>query len=209
MYCVVIGCKSKWSENGDISFHSFPKDQERTDKWLKNLNLLDFTPKRHSKICSEHFSPESFNRTLTIVKLRENSLPTITQDLSPEIQDEINRKNLKRKLLSKKVSPPVKRSKPSSQPFDISLMDIGTNIQLDHSYSLPPPKVIKRRIQFHNEKLSELCSRSHKYKRTISNLSKRVKKLVGVAKKLKSQKMTAEEALSSVDNMSDVPKKTF
>ncbi|CAM1313864.1 Uncharacterised protein r2_g2436 [Pycnogonum litorale] len=98
--CAAFGCRSGYdgSETSpDISFHSFPfKDQRLLNIWSKKIARQDFRPSKHSKVCSLHFSPDSFveNRVdsniyrlknkssnLKLRKLRPDAIPTIFENV--------------------------------------------------------------------------------------------------------------------------------
>ncbi|XP_015903472.1 uncharacterized protein [Parasteatoda tepidariorum] len=83
-YCCAFGCnnssaRSECLEKG-ISFHKFPLENKDLLKiWLSALKRANFKPNIHSKICSEHFTPDSFdiqnfsNRRF----IKESAVPSI------------------------------------------------------------------------------------------------------------------------------------
>ncbi|XP_040582567.1 THAP domain-containing protein 1-like, partial [Lepeophtheirus salmonis] len=127
MSCVSFGCKNKYAKGNSISYHRFTiQDTERCRQWVRNFKRDDFTPKSFAKICSEHFTPESFNRTLDV------------------FQEEVERTCRKRKSPSKRSSSSPKKGKPSpGLNTDLSLYAAKENVQLDHPYSLPSAQLIK------------------------------------------------------------------
>ena len=65
--CAAFGCKSgyKGHEQRDqcvkITFHSFPlANKELCDRWIRAISREDFTPSKHSRICSLHFKGTDF-----------------------------------------------------------------------------------------------------------------------------------------------------
>ncbi|XP_024874124.1 THAP domain-containing protein 1-like isoform X2 [Temnothorax curvispinosus] len=72
-------CKRKYLHQSPYSFFRFPLEKaELLNKWLRNMNLLNWRPAQTSRLCSNHF--EAF--CLRKVKekywaLKENSIPTI------------------------------------------------------------------------------------------------------------------------------------
>ncbi|XP_040580382.1 THAP domain-containing protein 1-like [Lepeophtheirus salmonis] len=132
----------------EFSFHRFAKDSERCRQWVRNLKLKNFTPKEHSRICSQHFDPECFNRTLDVIRLRENAFPTIFKTFSPHLQEDEARTNLKRKSPMERHSSSPKVIKTSSEPaLDIRLLQAQNNVELDHSYGLSSAQNIKKKLQ--------------------------------------------------------------
>lgn len=64
--CVAYGCKSGYRSNKEkdaelqVTLHSFPKDAELCQKWIKANPRQDFTVSRNSKLCSLHFKDSDF-----------------------------------------------------------------------------------------------------------------------------------------------------
>lgn len=55
-----------------------PKNEGLRRKWLEAIGEENINP-RHKEwyICSLHFEENCFNRTLDVMRLRDNSVPTI------------------------------------------------------------------------------------------------------------------------------------
>ena len=66
--CAAFGCRSGYQgcpgikEDGTkVTFHSFPiHNPELCGKWVRANPRKDFTPTKHSKLCSLHFQPSDF-----------------------------------------------------------------------------------------------------------------------------------------------------
>nr|XP_040566796.1 THAP domain-containing protein 1-like [Lepeophtheirus salmonis] len=148
-------------------------DPERCRQGVRNLKRDGFTPKKFSKICSEHFSPEFLNRTLDVIRLRENAVPTLFKAFPPRLQEEVARTLRKRKSPTMRYSSPPKKVKPSPGiEIDPSHFETTENVQLNHPYSLLSAQVIKERLQWQTIMISELADRSKKYKSL--HLSKKI-----------------------------------
>nr|XP_040568001.1 THAP domain-containing protein 1-like [Lepeophtheirus salmonis] len=107
MSCVAFGCKNKYAAGNSISYHRFPtQDQDEFREWVMNLKRDYFTPKKFSRICLEHFTLESFNRTLNVVRQRENDVPTPFEAFPPRLQEEVARTLQKRKYSRRRYSSP-------------------------------------------------------------------------------------------------------
>ncbi|XP_040570817.1 THAP domain-containing protein 1-like [Lepeophtheirus salmonis] len=207
MSCVAFGCKNKFAADNSNSCHCFPtQDPERCRQWVRNLNQDDFTPKKFSRICSEHFTSESFNWTLEVVRLRENAVLTLFKALPRHLQEEVTRTLQKRKSSTRSYSSPIKKVKPSpGLEIDPSHFEATENMQFDHPYSLPSAQVIKEKLQWQTNMISKLADRSKKYICNWNTIFKKLGNLVDVLKELRSKRMLSEEALSILDTMSDVP----
>ncbi|GBO03048.1 hypothetical protein AVEN_38552-1 [Araneus ventricosus] len=63
VYCCAFNCKELFKKGGPVTFHSFPKDPERRKLWEVKIKRVNFKATQHSKICSKHFTPGSFDST--------------------------------------------------------------------------------------------------------------------------------------------------
>lgn len=57
----------------------FPKDHLKQKEWINRIGRLNWTPKKHSHICSKHFTLNSFvvNDKMKGRRLRDNAVPTL------------------------------------------------------------------------------------------------------------------------------------
>ena len=62
--CIAAGCRSGYvsqkSSHVRITLHSFPRDKEWRDKWIRANPRKDFAPTKNSKMCSLHFAESDF-----------------------------------------------------------------------------------------------------------------------------------------------------
>ncbi|XP_022092724.1 uncharacterized protein LOC110980397 [Acanthaster planci] len=78
--CSALHCKNSSAKNPDLSFYRFPKDKERSARWIQNTgrkDLLKRTPDylyTNYRICSHHFEP---GKILPTGRLVWNAVPTI------------------------------------------------------------------------------------------------------------------------------------
>ena len=77
--CLALNCKNHSTRNkkSGITFHRLPRDQARLSEWLVNLQRIDFKPSVASRVCSEHFTVDCFDRTGSRVLLSKLAVPTI------------------------------------------------------------------------------------------------------------------------------------
>ena len=60
-YCSAVGCQNCQNRDGKrgVKFYRFPKNEERCKKWIIKVNRLEngtlWNPRKHSRLCSEHF----------------------------------------------------------------------------------------------------------------------------------------------------------
>nr|XP_033777237.1 THAP domain-containing protein 3 isoform X2 [Geotrypetes seraphini] len=77
--CAVPYCTHRYSsKNKQLTFHRFPFSKPDLFKeWVGNVGRLDFKPKQHTVICSEHFTPDCFSAFGNRKNLMPNAIPTI------------------------------------------------------------------------------------------------------------------------------------
>ncbi|XP_026826969.1 THAP domain-containing protein 2-like [Ooceraea biroi] len=75
--CII--CKRKRSHESMHSFFKFPLDKPvLLNRWLENMNLLNWTPTQLSCLCSSHFEVSCLRKVKNKYwSLKENSIPTI------------------------------------------------------------------------------------------------------------------------------------
>ena len=71
-YCAVPCC-STHSTNGDLHFHRFPASEQRRKEWciaIRSDRGANFKVTTNTRVCSAHFLPSDYRRTLYGVRLR-------------------------------------------------------------------------------------------------------------------------------------------
>ncbi|XP_029920943.1 THAP domain-containing protein 2-like [Myripristis murdjan] len=79
-HCAAYDCKNRrtaQSRQQGITFHRFPKEQNRRKKWEVALRRKYFRATDESVLCCEHFKPEDFDRTGQTVRLRSDVIPSV------------------------------------------------------------------------------------------------------------------------------------
>ena len=67
-HCVAYGCTLKvraaaQAKGERVSYHKFPEDKAVRKAWIAKIKREEFVVSRHSKVCSLHFTKESFQRS--------------------------------------------------------------------------------------------------------------------------------------------------
>ncbi|KAG1651061.1 THAP domain-containing protein 1 [Nymphon striatum] len=82
--CAAFGCKSGYNKSEtskEVTFHKFPlNNSQLLRKWTTKICREKYTPTRHSKVCSLHFSPTSF------IKYKEDSNIYRTKSSNSKLQ---------------------------------------------------------------------------------------------------------------------------
>ena len=122
MYCPVYGCNShsKKNINKELHFFSFPagKDSEtrkRREFWIEFCKRKAFTPTVNTRICSLHFTDDSYDpahspkflksiscEDQTLVMLKKNAVPTLNKPMMEKTetkQRKTSEERLRRKVV--------------------------------------------------------------------------------------------------------------
>ncbi|KAK6488668.1 THAP domain-containing protein 2 [Huso huso] len=75
--CAAFGCCNTRKKDCGFSFHRFPLNKERREKWIHCVRRVNFNPSLNTFLCSKHFEESCFDRTGQTVRLREDAVPTI------------------------------------------------------------------------------------------------------------------------------------
>ena len=85
VFCAATNCTNR--SKSKVSTFKFPADPKIREEWLKHLKRESFQPTKHSRLCENHFTMESFDESYVIKfslglkpgkpKLKKNAVPTI------------------------------------------------------------------------------------------------------------------------------------
>ncbi|KAA0199446.1 Transcriptional repressor p66-beta [Fasciolopsis buskii] len=63
--CCFAGCHNRTDDGRGLSFFRFPRrDVTRTECWVQACGRHAFVPSQHSRVCSQHFKPDDFERDI-------------------------------------------------------------------------------------------------------------------------------------------------
>ncbi|XP_028048274.2 THAP domain-containing protein 2 [Monomorium pharaonis] len=91
-FCVIFGCNNRINKknieqvekekaaNKKFSFHLFPRDVEKRNKWLKALNLENYNPPKTAAVCSAHFKEKNYVQNCSFRKLKEDAVPYLSEE---------------------------------------------------------------------------------------------------------------------------------
>ena len=90
--CNVSGYKnhSSCNKKAGITFHRFPRNEARKSDWLVRIGREDFKPSVVSRVCSVHFSEDSFDRTGERVNLKRNAATNFSEGSTQRVIDWFN-----------------------------------------------------------------------------------------------------------------------
>ncbi|XP_067308226.1 THAP domain-containing protein 3-like [Pseudorasbora parva] len=141
-HCCVPRCtssKRKKSCSGQ-TFHRFPKDPVLCREWIHKIRRdpgRHFKINVHTKVCSDHFTEESFLKTLVgMRKLKKGAVPTLFAWTDSHVRPA--RRSIVRGTTSHAITAVVEE--------DVQQVDVNSNElsaappHPDHDYAeLPPP----------------------------------------------------------------------
>ncbi|XP_032671453.1 THAP domain-containing protein 1-like [Odontomachus brunneus] len=88
--CCVTNCKNVWRRHSSIAYHTFPlKNEKRLAQWMQIDELKDINITAGKRICSVHFTPESFEEHCAVKRLKKNAVPSLFGDSVQEIDDSV------------------------------------------------------------------------------------------------------------------------
>ncbi|KAF7262130.1 hypothetical protein EG68_00653 [Paragonimus skrjabini miyazakii] len=101
--CCFAGCHNRTDDGRGLSFFRFPRrDVARTKAWVQACGREAFVPSQHSRVCSQHFSPDDFERDIRSellgsshrrLRLKDTAVPTKALGIksSQEPKEKVNR----------------------------------------------------------------------------------------------------------------------
>ncbi|XP_058503501.1 THAP domain-containing protein 6-like [Solea solea] len=134
--CSACGCTNRCNiqaRSQGITFHKFPKDDVLRKLWEVALRREGFNASQSSRLCSEHFRQEDFDRTGQTVRIREGAVPSVFPNFPAHLQRPVETRMT---LTSKKAqeSTSVNSSKPIQETEPLSVPYVPN---VDHFYALP------------------------------------------------------------------------
>ena len=91
VYCFAVECQNDSRKTKGISYHQFPKDRMVCKEWLAKISRENAKITKDSVVCSEHFTPDCFQRNLKAelmgtkskTRLKPGAVPTIFSHRPP------------------------------------------------------------------------------------------------------------------------------
>ncbi|XP_049883490.1 THAP domain-containing protein 1-like isoform X9 [Pectinophora gossypiella] len=187
MSCAVWGCSShsgrKENSQQLLSFHRFPVDDNKKKEWIIRINRRNWIPNKYSRICSKHFTADSFMCVPNSKwrRLRDDAIPTLN------IMDQTDEMNpvTKEEPFDDQSQPqnPVTKEEPfdeQSQPQDCVPMNSEIVPSTSSQISSPKPS---HQPSTQNQELLMQVLENEQYKRKIQTLQKQLEKSRKVSKR--------------------------
>ncbi|CAG5097445.1 Similar to Thap1: THAP domain-containing protein 1 (Mus musculus) [Cotesia congregata] len=123
--CIVTSCRARYKKESPLSFYQLPKDEKMKEQWFSILTLNNLKFSSVSRICSRHFTDESFipRHFGRGRSLRSDAIPTLF------IGDNVNNDNKVIKTTKKFTSPNIisVRRQPNIVPVGKQTSDCNKN----------------------------------------------------------------------------------
>lgn len=151
-----------------LQFFSFPfKNDTRLKKWIIAVRRLNWKPTKHSRICSEHFTPDCFHEPgMNVPYSKENAVPSVFKEFPPHLQRQPSKCRIRKKRILEDQSQ-KQHSKQVKNQFDVQIPESEisefsdekapekrqneTNIKLQKKI-----KILNQKIRRRNKKLASL-----------------------------------------------------
>ena len=139
--CVAYNCTNRVKPGSGISFHHFPKNEERRQKWIQAVCRKNWMPSQNSYICSVHFE----SKCVVIRpgkkghRLYDDAVPTVF-DFPQHLQSNVSSRKPPKKRILPVSATEVREAQPSPSK-------VARAIGEDHSYSSmeevqPQPQIV-------------------------------------------------------------------
>uniref|UniRef100_A0A1Y1K320 THAP-type domain-containing protein n=4 Tax=Photinus pyralis TaxID=7054 RepID=A0A1Y1K320_PHOPY len=215
--CCVVFCTNRSSKpskrqikeenENKITFHIFPKDAERKQRWKNAIRRENWEPSNNSVVCSAHFRTTDFINSANICKLKMSAVPSVFKDYPLYLQKiQKIRKSPKNRIPLAVIQKPsivenVEETETSAETI-IETMEVGfdTNETVCHA--------IENNTQS-SRSFNTICSSCTLLKSTITKLSGQLLKAQRKIKMLQQAKRRSSKKVATMNNVIKALKTQF
>nr|XP_061817953.1 THAP domain-containing protein 6-like [Nerophis lumbriciformis] len=145
-HCPAYCCKNRQTAENKlrgITFHRFPTDIKSRKRWELALRREAFMASSSTRLCSQHFRKEDFDRTGQTVRIRDGVVPSVF-NFPTHLQRPVATRT---SLTSKKANTATPPSPSAYCSPPVAVAEPQNDLSLDHSYALPTcPAAMKARL---------------------------------------------------------------
>ncbi|XP_037499257.1 peroxynitrite isomerase THAP4-like [Rhipicephalus sanguineus] len=92
-WCCAVGCTNHSSKTQRVCYHHFPNDSALREKWISAIRRDNWLPSKWARVCSDHFSPESYKDSVHLMeafglsqqhfyrRLKADAVPTVFKEV--------------------------------------------------------------------------------------------------------------------------------
>ncbi|XP_066024977.1 peroxynitrite isomerase THAP4-like [Pocillopora verrucosa] len=147
VFCAAFDCNNDSRYTTGISYHCFPRDEALRSQWLAKISRADLVVSKNSRLCSEHFTPDCYERDLKAEILGLKPRSTLKPGAIPKVFS--HRRPSKRPRLSSEKRSEEKSGKNCrieehaasalEQPTPVDVVNCGASTSTSDSPSYPFP----------------------------------------------------------------------
>ncbi|XP_061753943.1 THAP domain-containing protein 6-like isoform X3 [Nerophis ophidion] len=165
----------------------FPTDIKSRKRWESALRREAFMASPSTRLCSQHFRKEDFDRTGQTVRIRDGVIPSVF-NFPTHLQRPVA---TRRSLTSKKANTATSPSPSAYCSPPVAVAEPQNDLSLDHSYALPTcPAAMKARLSTALAKVESL----EREKRNAKDRERRAKSaLCGLLEDLRGNDLIDKE----------------
>ena len=112
VYCAAFDCNNDSRYTTGISYHCFPRDEALRSQWLAKISRADLVVSKNSRLCSEHFTPDCYERDLKAEilglkprsTLKPGAIPTVFSHRRPSKRPRLSPEKRSEEKVRKEVS---------------------------------------------------------------------------------------------------------
>lgn len=112
VYCAAFDCNNDSRYTTGISYHCFPRDEALRSQWLAKISRADLVVSKNSRLCSEHFTPDCYERDLKAEilglkprsTLKPGAIPTVFSHRRPSKRPRLSSEKRSEEKVRKEVS---------------------------------------------------------------------------------------------------------
>ncbi|XP_044582875.1 THAP domain-containing protein 1-like isoform X2 [Cotesia glomerata] len=201
--CIVTSCRARYKKESPLSFYQLPKDEKMKEQWFSILAINNLKFSSISRICSRHFTDESFipRHFGRGRSLRSDAIPTLF------IGDNDNNDNKVIKTRKKFTSPNIisVRRQPNIVPVGKQTSECNENerryFEGDFSIEdMDSPQNARFYFQQARNRISELQKQIQIVKKKNKQLNDNHLKLLMIIKKLNPNDKSLMDEMSELNN---------
>ncbi|RVE46193.1 hypothetical protein evm_009151 [Chilo suppressalis] len=179
--CSIINCGATISRNRpNLTFHRLPVSNNKKRIWLEVIGKEKLrTDLKHIYICTLHFHPNSFNKTLDVIRLKDDAVPslfiehpsTLQQSALTDRDDNVHASQQNLQLQPATLH----RLASTARPAGLPSADIQQDIELD--LALKELRQLQEKINKQKKKIKCLYETVRRQKIKIATFKEVIKDL--------------------------------
>ncbi|RMX42713.1 hypothetical protein pdam_00025733, partial [Pocillopora damicornis] len=157
VFCAAFDCNNDSRYTTGISYHCFPRDEALRSQWLAKISRADLVVSKNSRLCSEHFTPDCYERDLKAEilglkprsTLKPGAIPTVFSHRRPSKRPRLSSEKRSEEKVRKEYIASVTAQSSCrieehaasalEQPTPVDVVNCGASTSTSDSPSYPFP----------------------------------------------------------------------